>query len=364
MKNYKRIVAVTLAATMVLGSAMTVFAEEANPETPAAGVATGTGTYEGGEMEYPTLSVTLPAIPAGTYDYIADPNGLIAATDAAKYADSDFATTAQGIFFLTEKKGESGTPAKNTYSEKSTALSLTNENAQDLDVTVKLEQKTAGDAGIQYTADSTFAAAEEGATNTEKQLYLALVQKDAVPAAGEGGDPSDGTPVPLLSTGAATITAAVAGTPDNYEAGYSEDDGYGYTLKAESDLTDWNDCSFYMTGALNTAATWGNDLTFPTIQVTWSYKEHTDGPTASGNLSAANGSTVTISGVAEDATLSSVVIVPTSGDSITMKSTKYSYDATTGTYKNLADLSTYAGGKFVLTFSDESTVEISIVAAE
>ena len=70
MKNFKKYTAIAVAATMTIGSAMTVFAGDVTP-----GVSEGEGSYEGGEMKYPTLTVTLPTIPAGTYDYIADPNG-------------------------------------------------------------------------------------------------------------------------------------------------------------------------------------------------------------------------------------------------------------------------------------------------
>ena len=141
-KNFKKFAAITMAAAMTLGSTLTVFAEGEGDDTSTtptaeAGVAEGEGTYEGGEMKYPTLSVTLPTIPAGTYDYIADPNGLIEKTKnddgtASKYADSTFTGTT-GIFFLTNTADDGA----KTYTEKSAALTLANENAQDIDVTLR-----------------------------------------------------------------------------------------------------------------------------------------------------------------------------------------------------------------------------------
>lgn len=207
-KSLKRLVAFTLAASMVFGSAMTVFATETG-ETPAAGEAEGTGSYEGGEMKYPTLSVTLPTIPTGTYDYIADPNGLIAATENAKYADATFDEDAAGIFFLTDDTTKK-------YSGKSAAQTVTNENAQDIDVTVKLEQKTAGDAIIKYAESATF---ED--TDKENKLYLAVTDDAA----------SDPNTAALSATGAATVKATVAGVPGNYAPGYDATDGYAYTKK-------------------------------------------------------------------------------------------------------------------------------------
>ncbi len=222
-KNLKKLAAITLAATMAFGSTMTVFAEE--------GVAEGSGSYEGGEMKYPTLSVTLLTIPADTYDYIADLNGLIAATANAKYENATF-TGDTGIFFET---------SSNTYSENSAAQMVANENAQDIDVTVKLEQKTTGNAIIKYADSAAF-----GDTDTENKLYLAITDDAAT---------NPNTAV-LSAAGAATVKTTVAGVPGNYEVGYDADAGkYEYTKKAESALTDWNECSFILTGAINKNAT-------------------------------------------------------------------------------------------------------------
>ena len=257
-KGIKRVLTVALATTMVLGTTMTAFAET----TP--GTSEGAGTYEGGEMQYPTLSVTLPTIPEHTYDYIADPNGLIAMTDAAHYADSTF-TGNTGVFFLTTPKTEEA-GSKNAYTNKSAAQTLTNQNAQDIDVTVKLEQKTAGSDSIAYSDAATFET-----TDTANKLYLAVTDDAAQ-------DPAVSA---LTASSAATLSATVAGKPSNYKPNYDSTNGYGYVLKtkAENDNNDltWNSCSFTLTGALNKNADWAsNSFTFPTIKVTWSYAEHQD----------------------------------------------------------------------------------------
>jgi len=249
-KRIKKLLTVVLTTSMVVGCTVTAFAD--------AGVGEGSGTYEGGEMKYPTLSVTLPTIPSGTYDYIADPNGLIAATSAARYDEATF-TGSSGIFFLTEDAVEGGAKAK--YTNKSKAQSVENNNAQDIDVTIKLEQKTAGSEIIKYADSATFEA-----TDKENKLYLAVTddaQTDAKVAA-------------LGANTVATLTTTVEGVPDNYVENWDEDDGYSYILKGADDLEDWNSCSYILTGALNTNATWGDAVTFPEIKVTWSFKEHTD----------------------------------------------------------------------------------------
>ncbi len=262
-KNAKKVVTLVLTAAMVIGCTITAFADDPTP-----GVSEGTGSYEGGEMQYPTLQVTLPTIPEGTYDYIADPNGLIAATSAAKYPDSAFTGTT-GIFFLTTKKtAEAG--SKDTYTDKSAAQELTNQNAQDIDVTVKLEQKTAGSEGVAYSDTATFES-----TDKAKKLYLAVTDDAAQ-------DPSTQA---LSATGAATLTATVAGKPTNYKPSYDSTNGYKYALKTkaengDADLT-WNSCSFKLVGALNKNATWEDGIDFPAIKVTWSYAEHTETPATS-----------------------------------------------------------------------------------
>lgn len=256
-KSIKRFITVALAATMVMGSAVTAFAED----TP--GVSEGTGTYEGGEMQYPTLSVTLPTIPAGTYDYIADPNGLIAATSAAHYDGAQFTGTT-GIFFkTTDGDAEADPVVKPTYTEKSKALSITNQNAQDIDVTIKLEQKTAGSEGVAYSDAATFET-----TDKDTKIYLAVTD-------GAASDPQVSA---LSASAAATLTTKVEGVSANYEPEWTEENGYEYALKEESELTDWNSCSYNLTGALNTNAAWADGITFPEIKVTWSYAEHSEAP--------------------------------------------------------------------------------------
>ncbi len=325
-KNLNKFAAVTLAATMVLGSTMAVY---------GAGTAEGSGSYEGGDLKYPTLSVTLPTIPAGTYDYIADPNGLIEETKnsdgtAAKYENSTF-TGSTGVFFLTSTADDGA----KTYTEKSAAQTVTNENAQDIDVTVKLEQKTAGDANIAYADASTFDSAD-----TANKLYLAITD-----------DASTDAKVSALSAkSAATLSMKVDGVPANYEAGYDATNGYGYTMKDEADLTDWNECSVIMTGAINKNATWGDEVTFPEITVTWSYAEHQDAYVSSSTVSASN-SAVTLT-LPSGVTVSSVIINKAAGGTVNcVAGTHYTLSGTTLTFGS-GPMGNNVGGTVAITYSD------------
>ena len=249
--NFKRLAALLVSATMLVGSSLTVFADGTD----------GTGSYEGGEMKYPVLSVTLPTVPAGTYNYIADPNGLIAMTSAAAYDGATFTGTSGVFFKTTDAEGET----KATYTNTSKALELKNENAQDIDVTIKLEQKAAGSEGIAYSDTATF---EE--TDKDQKIYLAVKDGASTP-----------NTAALSATKAATLTTKVEGKKSNYKPSWDETNKYGYVLddtKKDGTTNDyvWNSCSYALTGALNTNAEWGDAVTFPTITVTWNYAEHVD----------------------------------------------------------------------------------------
>ena len=79
MKNYKRFLAVSLAATMVMGSSVTVFAADEGGST------SGSGSVDIVEAT-DIFQVELPTVPENdtTFNYILDPTGVIAETDAAK----------------------------------------------------------------------------------------------------------------------------------------------------------------------------------------------------------------------------------------------------------------------------------------
>lgn len=338
-KRIRNLLTVVLSLSMVVGSTVTAFAD--------AGVSEGTGSYEGGEIEYPTLSITLPTIPEKTYDYIADPNGLIAATSAAHYGGATFNGTT-GVFFKTND-AEGQTPA--IYSDKSKAFTVTSQNARDVDITVKLEQKTAGSDIIEYSDSATF-------ENTDKvnKLYLAVTD-------GAAQNPKTAA---LSSAAAATLTTTVEGIPANYEQKWTEDDGYIYSLKGEG-LTDWKTCSYNLVGALNKFATWGDEVTFPAIKVTWSYKEHKDGPSVTPAAMSTSAKSATVSGIANEATLKSVKVVKADDSEIALTvTTQYTYTnnvfAIVTGKEVLLDSNKYK--KYILTYSDDTVVEIPIVAAD
>ena len=278
MRNLKKFLAMTLAATMVMGNSVMILAQDTNSTSVE-----GTGTYEGDELDYPVNSITLPTLEAATYSYLTDPNGLIEATQEAKYTDCSF--DSGKLWFLSAEK---------TYTKDSAAVKVTSENANAIDVSVKLEvsNKDSVSTGVGISSDKTFAS------DTNANLYFAIVDTDAT--ASKKAD------VPLTSmTEAVTMTKTIAGVPGNYELQY-DNSAYSYKKLATGDtgFTDWNSFEFKLEGAINTAGTWDGITTLPTLKVTWSWADHKETPT----VSFSTDRLLTVNGLSEDYTYVSAVL--------------------------------------------------------
>jgi hypothetical protein len=248
MKGFKKVLAFVLAGTMVMGSSLTVLADDPS--------STGAGSYEGNKMEYPTLSVSLPTFSASdkTYDYLADPNGNIAKTGDQRDAGFTFEGDT-GIYFKTDATNKKYTATSANYTAE-------NQNGQDIIVTAEMTVATAGATSIVMSDDPTF----EGDTVKDKTaLYLAL----------QNGAKTKIAPLTAGTAGSkATISMVVKGNKDNYEPKYNASasgNKYSYVLKSGDNKT-WNKCVFNLTGALNKNVAWTTaDITFPSVTVTYSY---------------------------------------------------------------------------------------------
>lgn len=248
-KNLKKFTAVAITVAMTAASSMTVFATDMS----------GDGNYEGGEMQYPAISITFPTVPEGI-DYIADPNELITSTfsgDAAKgkYKGYDFSGDT-GIYFKTKQKSGDPVVDRGLYSPESAPMVVTNENAQDVTVKVTLSKTSEASGDVVYAESPDFSG------DTAKKVYLAVTDNTNTAA--------------LSATENAVVTTDIAGNTDNFEANYdSATDKYGYKVKS-GDLT-WNDATYKLTGAINKAADWKEDnIGVPDIKVTWEYAEKVD----------------------------------------------------------------------------------------
>lgn len=258
--NVKRVAAIVLAATMAMGSTLTVFAEpESQDPAPTSPVTSGSTEGAGeneGHVEKKSINVVLPTMPetGSPFDYITDPERLIQGTEGAKYTDAQFPAknSDTGVYF---KVGV------NKYANTSKTLQVINKSSCDVAVTVAIEaeQKSAKDLPL----------ASSAATSKDTPLYLAV---------------NVGSTSHALSSTSTPVKKVIAGNADNFEITYnSEDDEYAYTTK--KDAVNWKALQFNVTGAVSEDAVVEDDTTAPTVKVTWSYAEAVE---ADGNVVAAD----------------------------------------------------------------------------
>lgn len=261
MKNqkFRKMLAIMLAASMILGMGVTAFADGSGDASGDAGSGgtTGTGTFEG-HVDQEKLEVTLPTDTSGTmFNYKMDPEGLIAATEAAKYPDTSF-EEGKNVFFQS---------ADDTWTAESAKLKVMNTGTVAADVTVKAQ--TADNAQVAMADSATFAANDKAA-----KLYLGLkaaTKEVAVKSATDGG---------------ATVVLGLSGNADNYEI-KSGASGYEFAKKTGVQDSQWNSFEFSLTGACNPNGDYSaSGLAASNVTLTWSYKKRADGSSA--ELLAAN----------------------------------------------------------------------------
>lgn len=263
MRKTKRVMAVVLAATMVLGSSLTAFAEDA----VTSGGTNGEGTSEGHVNKH-VISVTLPVIAEGAtpFAYTMDPERLVNETNAAKYAEgSTFTDTAKtnGVYFQTGEKA---------YDDKSTVLKAKSESSADVKLTVDVEVESAA-TDIELVDAAPALTGEDMVT--DPQLYLALKVDDTTKA--------------VKSTEKVSIETTIEGKDSNFET-VVESNNYVYKAKTGDSIT-WNEAEIQMSGVASKASAEG--LTAPTLKVTWKYEDPAETPATpsialSGTYSRAN----------------------------------------------------------------------------
>lgn len=261
MKNqkFRKMLAIMLAASMILGMGVTAFADGSGDASGDAGSGgtTGTGTFEG-HVDQEKLEVTLPTDTSGTtFNYKMDPEGLIAATEAAKYSGKSF-EEGKNVFFQS---------ATDTWTAESAKLKVMNTGTVAADVTVKAQ--TADNDKVAMADSATFAADDKAA-----KLYLGLkaaTKEVAVKSATAGG---------------ATVVLGLSGNADNYEI-KSGATGYEFAKKTGVQDSQWNSFEFSLIGACNPNGDYSaSGLAASNVTLTWSYKKRADGSSA--ELLAAN----------------------------------------------------------------------------
>jgi hypothetical protein len=359
-KIAKRLAVGTMCATMVLGSTMMAFADDTTN-----GSSTGAGTVEG-SVSKDVFKVVVPTVTDGTYDFILDPEGLIAASKNSSsskddYTNADFESGATLLFKNDKSNGDSY-----DYSSTSSAVKVTNKGTTKVDVTITAEVKDLGAVAI--AADDTFA------DDTSASIYLAI---------------KDGASTPnVAAVDTTTKKATLTGTMDavdasNYEIKYdSSEQKYIYELKSGTLDSSFPTYSFALKGAANAAGDWSSlTAVTPSVEVTWSFEQHVDKNTIAGDTfarSKSNEYTITWYGDAADKTIKSIdVSVDGTTSAAVLAEDAYTLDTDsddTGATATLtiagakAGIGTGAVGKtryFIITFGDgtKSVITIKSVAA-
>ena len=249
--KFKKLVALLLAGVMMFAPA-TVLAEENSQE----GNLSGDAVVEG-VVEKNVFDVKLPVVQSTdtTFDFVLDPQGLIAASIESGAAKGDYSgqtITDSLLFTNTDDDGNK------TYTGTSNKLVAYNYGTVKVDVTVTATATPAN--GAVFTTDKTFA------DDTTSSVYLAIVGVES-------------NEVAIDSSNKATAKAELAGVEDtNFEVTYDTGTNkYSYTLKSDYDKETAPNVEFGLTGKCNTNGVWtGNETA--TVDVVWTLAEHKDTP--------------------------------------------------------------------------------------
>lgn len=361
--NSKKLMALVLSASMIMGSSTVAFAAGTDDDTTPAegtetdtdtssaeGTASGTGALEG-TVETDVFSVVVPTESSTAFNFILDPEGLIAKTESAHYTGKTFEESAN-LFFA-----RSDTDKEYDYTSSSDRLTVTNKSTTPVSVALKATVDLTAADGVTTTNDNTFAG------DTTASIYLAL---------------TDGTNAAAIdATEGASITANIAAAPaDAYEFGYDENSGYTYELKSEDDLSaadiTFPDYSFYLTGAANSAGDWSElGSAAPSVSVTWTIaKTDNTAPSISGTttFTAETDTPVVVSvnlgtGDAAATGIASLTYVNASGATKTVSTTDYAYEDGSLTLSasavNVFVESVNATRTYTITFDDSAATTAS-----
>ena len=331
MKN-KKVMALILAATMVVGSSMTVFAADAN------GAESEGTSFE--HVNKDVIDVTLPTdtAVATVFDYYVDPEGAI--KSAGTLLDGTTVTgNDDGVYFVNAAAAAvdgtatytsatntgnytvtvSDLTVNTTYTYDGTTdnqwedgegnaatvtITITDDDNSDAPVTpgdgdtvtvsggsaagtagysshsdaVKFEGKNSVDVDVTVTA-------AVAATDADKDIAL-VADEDALDAA-EGPallmTLKVGSDEKVITSAGTTAKATVAGVAGNFTTKPSADGTkFEFALKDAADLTDWNSTTVQLVGKTNAkdVPAGANAMTVPKITLTWAVAKHVSGPSA------------------------------------------------------------------------------------
>lgn len=325
----KKLVATVLTATMIIGSCVTVMADEASS-------ATGAGSsYDHVNKEVITVTYPTTTAVATAFNFVVDPERLVNAAGGKLGDATEVTANPDGVYFKDSKEAAS------------TEVEIEGKNSIDVDLSVAVTV-TADDKAIALVADET-----ELAAATDPALLLKV---------------KVGTDEQVITADGATAKDKIAGVSANFVV---QPDGNGqYEYVVSPSASGWNKVGVQLIGKTNEAEVpeGAGAMTAPTVELTWTAAKHVDGPIATPSSMSTAVKSATISGLADASTLQSAKVVKIDDSEIALTaSTQYTYNASTGVFaivngkEVLLDSTKYK--KFVLTFSGSQVVEIPIVAA-
>lgn len=358
MANYKRLLAVGLAAAMLMGSSAVAFAADQE----------GSSSGEG-ETQFISKSdvfdVVLPTVAedATTFDYLLDPEGLIAETEGDRYTGKVFDDD-KTVYFLRSSQVDGtvkGADGKVDYTDKSDEIKVVNKSTEAVDLKVSAKV-TEVPSEITMAASNTF-------SGTDAELYLALLGTDGTTPT-EKAISADGVEL------AVNIPADAAAYEVKWNAAAGAYEKQLTDAAKEADYTGFKSYSFQLTGVCNTTeGTNWSGLTdkAPKVDLTWSVKDFTvTGP----QITISDTGLITISNLTADKNYSGLSIENSNGGPYDINSAPVTWNeenynpengGTTTCQMGEVWLSTLRGitGKAHLSLTDGTiiTIDINIPAA-
>ncbi len=325
MKLGKKMMALTMAGVMVLGSTMTVMGEDASS-------ATGAGTNTG-HLDTDVVVAVLPTSDsvANIFDFTIDPEDILAKADTF----TDGSTTAGASFANDDlvyfKQLDS------TYASTSQAVKIAAKNyvAADISVEVEVAAAAEGKTTIPLVADET---ALNAATSPALLLNLTV-----------------GTKTGAITSDGVKVTDKLAAQDSNFEIKRQSDGSY--KVEPKSAVNDWSGLDVQLSGKVK-GGTVDSTIAAPNLTLTWTVAKHVDAYVSSTTLSV-GGESVTLS-LPDEVTISSVILNKGDGSTVTLAAgNTYTLSGTTLAIKE-AIVSSYSGATITITYSDNHVDTLTI----
>lgn len=286
-KTFKKLMAFAMVAVMMANPMAALAAETTEVASPEAakGSADASGNVEG-FVDTSVFKVVLPTDAEGTFDFVMDPQGLIAATSGEAYTGATFASG--NVFFQT---------TSGNYTDQSAFIEVLNKGTVAVNVSVEATVTGLGDvkAVANKSAFSTGSAAVP-------ELYLAFVASGNVVENGPVVGAAVATNTTTKVTSAKVTATLPAASDDCYEYTYASGE-YSFNLKdeyADDGAETFSNYSFALTGACNSEADWTDVKSVaPAVKVVWTLEDAESGnPDINATKTASSTAAISVEAVA------------------------------------------------------------------